>query len=153
MRTTTKEQVKEAFNSIPPVPYINVLYGKGKNRTYKAFDLTKKREDTIGSLMMFLSEKSLTHNLSSVGFANGWNNCPDRIEVRLTESKKAILNSNIDADMIQAILDCVNEIDERAENWNWDELIDDEIEEEATIPSSTNEQYVFDPFFGDIGMP
>lgn len=119
MRTTTKEQVKEAFNSLPPFSYISVIYGKGKNRTYKAFDLNKKREDTIGHLLVFLSEKSLTHNISSVGFVKGWNKVPNRIEVRLTESKKAILNSNIDADMIQTIIDCVNEIDERSENWDW----------------------------------
>ena len=145
MRTTTKEQVREAFNSLPPFPYISVIYGKGKNRTYKAFDLTKKREDTIGSLMVFLSEKSLTHNLSSIGYVrredaigrliaflsekslthnlssmgyvNGWGVSPERIEIRLVESSAATLNSNIDADMIQTILDCVNEIDERARNW------------------------------------
>lgn len=152
MRTTTKEQVREAFNSLPPLTYISVIYGKGKNRTYRGFDLQKRREDAIGRLIMFLSEKSLTHNLTSIGYMKGWMNCPERIEVRLTESKEAILNSNIDADMLQAIMDCVNDIDERAKNWNWDEGIDDEADE-PYIPSSINEQSEFDPFHIDIGMP
>lgn len=152
MRTTTKEQVREAFNSLPPLTYISVIYGKGKNRTYKGFDLHKRREDAIGRLIMFLSEKSLTHNLTSIGYMKGWMNSPERIEVRLTESKKAILNSNIDADMLQSIMDCVNEIDERAKNWNWEEWNADETAE-PTIPSSINEQSEIEAFFDAIGMP
>ena len=123
MRTTTKEQAREAFNSLPPLSYISVIYGKGKNRTYKGFNLhnERRRETNIGRLVAFLSEKSLTHNLSSIGYVNGWGVSPERIEIRLIESKAATLNTNIDADMLQTILDCVNEIDERAKKWNWDE--------------------------------
>ena len=157
MRTTTKEQVIEAFHSLPPIPFISVIYGKGKDRRYKAFDLCtiKKQETNIGRLAAFLSEKSLTHNLSSIGYVKGWGNTPTRIEIRLTESKEAIELSNIDADLIQTILNCVSELDIR---YILEGLDKREVRKTTSKPvdkTKQTEQYNgnFDPFDMELGMP
>lgn len=34
MRTTTKEQAREAFNSLPPLSYISVIYGKATEKLF-----------------------------------------------------------------------------------------------------------------------
>lgn len=89
---------------------VEVFHGKGRQRRKSRFYLAD--ESDLGRLAAFLSEKSLTHDIRGIGGdGNGV------LKMYLSESKSATLNSNIDADMIQAILDCVNEIDHGFEDW------------------------------------
>lgn len=83
---------------------IEVLHGKGRNRKRMAFDFNDddSSEDVLGRLAVFLSEKSLTHNIRWIGGEDD-----GILKLGLKECERAVLNSNIDADMIQAILDCL----------------------------------------------
>jgi len=113
MRIHTKEQVIDEMSNLMPCSHICVIYGKGytrqKDRPREYFDIRDPswREDSLGRLAAFLSEKSLTNNISSISMPEWrWG----IINISLRESKSATMNSNIDADMIQTILDCANEI-------------------------------------------
>lgn len=114
MKTKTKEDVKAAFNEINgEFWYASVVYGKGKDRRWKGFLLhSRKLEKSIERLTVFLSEKSLTHNLSSISGVNGWGRAPSRVEIRLVESKDH--QTNIDADMIEAIVKGVRELPDKS---------------------------------------
>lgn len=81
---------------------VEVFHGKGRQRRKPSrFYLANERE--LDRLVVFLSEKSLTHNLSEIGGeGNGV------LKMYLRESERAILNSNIDADMLQTIVDCLS---------------------------------------------
>lgn len=80
---------------------VEVFHGKGRQRR-KSSRFYLVDESDLGRLAAFLSEKSLTHNLSEIGGeGNGV------LKMYLRESERAVLNSNIDADMIQAILGCL----------------------------------------------
>ena len=114
MKTKTKEDVKAAFNEINgEFWYASVVYGKGKDRRWKGFLLhSTKLEKSIERLTVFLSEKSLTHNLSSISGVNGWGRAPSRVEIRLVESKDH--QTNIDADMVEAIVNGVRELPDKS---------------------------------------
>lgn len=83
---------------------IEVLHGKGRNRKRMAFDFNgaDSREDVLGRLAVFLSEKSLTHNIKWIGGEDD-----GILKLGLKECERAVLNSNIDADMIETILCCL----------------------------------------------
>ena len=80
---------------------VEVFHGKGRQRR-KPSRFYLVDESDLGRLAAFLSEKSLTHNLRGIGAdGNGV------LKMYLRESERAIMNSNIDADMMQTIVDCL----------------------------------------------
>lgn len=89
------------FTEHERIVVVDVFHGKGRQRR-KPASFYLGDESELDRLVVFLSEKSLTHDLRGIGGeGNGV------LKLYLRESKKAILNSNIDADMIETILRCL----------------------------------------------
>ena len=159
MKTKTKEDVKAAFNEINgEFWYASVVYGKGKDRRWKGFLLhSTKLEKSIERLTVFLSEKSLTHNLSSISGVNGWGRAPSRVEIRLVESKDH--QTNIDADMIEAIVRGVRELPDKSIDYVIKEALSDDgtpyyEDREETGESGVCVDDVFEELGEmDLGMP